>query len=201
MAQLTDDEFVGLLDRYRDEFFRYVLRNVWNPDVSEDVFSSAVLAAYKQIEKFEGGTNFRAWMYRILTNKCYVANRETKRMAIDLDSVPESRLAVEPKMSRKMLNDPEWFLEACGDEVHRALTLLSTKERSCFLLLTFGKYAYKEIANILEMPVGTVMTHLARGRAKMRKVLTEYAKTEGIIDENYTPSRRGRGEARERRSA
>ncbi|MFT5130498.1 MAG: hypothetical protein ACI8W8_004129, partial [Rhodothermales bacterium] len=41
MAQLTDDEFVGLLDRYRDEFFRYVLRNVWNADVAEDVFSSA----------------------------------------------------------------------------------------------------------------------------------------------------------------
>jgi RNA polymerase sigma-70 factor (ECF subfamily) len=181
MAKLTDDEFVALLDRYRAELFRYVARNVWNDSVIEDVFSSAVLAAYKQLDKFEAGTNFRAWMYRIVTNKCYVANREFKRMSIDIESVDESHFAVQPELERRMLDDPEWFLEACSDELHRAMRQLSTNERSCFLLLTIAKCSYKEIAGILEIPVGTVMTHLARGRKRMRRLLAEYAQAGGII--------------------
>lgn len=192
MAKLTDEEFVALLDQYRHEFFRYVARNVWNESVVEDVFSSAVLAAYKQLNKFEAGTNFRAWMYRILTNKCYVANREIKRMSVDIESVDESRFSVEPEMKRRILDDPAWFLEACSDEVHRALRQLSTNERSCFLLLTFAKCSYKEIGEVLEMPVGTVMTHLARGRARMRRLLVEHAKSEGILQQEYHPEQKRR---------
>jgi RNA polymerase sigma-70 factor, ECF subfamily len=181
MATLSDNEFVELLSRHRDEFYRYVMRNVWNPDTAEDVISGAVLAAYRQLDKFEKGTNFRAWMYRILTNKCFVANRETKRSAIDLDAIDERHFAVEPDAQRKACESPAEFLQQCGDELFTAMRQLSTAERSCLLLLTMERYAYREIAGILEMPVGTVMTHLARGRAKLRRLLGEYAKQQGIV--------------------
>jgi DNA-directed RNA polymerase specialized sigma24 family protein len=80
-----------------------------------------------------------------------------------------------------VLADPEGVLEQCGDEVVRALRKLKTAERSCILLRGVEEFSYKEIAEILEIPVGTVMTHLARGRAKLRKELTAYARETGIV--------------------
>jgi RNA polymerase sigma-70 factor (ECF subfamily) len=181
MATLTDHEFVALLEQHRDEFWRYVVRNVWHPDSAEDVMAGAVQAAYRQLDRFEKGTNFRAWMYRILTNKCFVANRETKRAGVDIETLDESLFAVDDEAQRRATTDPQLFLQQCGDELHSALRQLSTAERSCLLLLAVEHYSYKEIAAILEMPVGTVMTHLARGRAKLRRLLADYARRQGVL--------------------
>ncbi len=179
---MTDNEFVDHLEKHRHEFFRYILRNVWNSDVAEDVFSSAVYVAYKQLSKFEDGTNFRAWMYKILTNKCFVANRETKRSAIDIESVDEHYFCSDGyAKGHSAFADHDSFLGHCGDEIHQALKQLSTAQRSCLLLLAFEKYSYKEISRILGIPVGTVMTHLSRGRARIRRLLFEHAVAEGII--------------------
>ena len=163
---MTTNEFTDLIEMHRHEFYRYVLRNVWNSDVADDVMASAVFAAFRQLSKFRDGTNFKAWIYRILTNKCFVANRETKRSAIDIDSIDEQYFSTDRHAQKKAFEDPEAFLDLCGDEVNEALRKLSSPQRSCLLLLTFEKYSYKEIAEIMEMPVGTVMTHLAQGRAK-----------------------------------
>jgi RNA polymerase sigma-70 factor, ECF subfamily len=181
MARLSDQEFIDLLEQHRHEFYRYVLRTVWNDSAAEDVFASAVMAAFEQLHKFEKGTNFRAWMYRILTNKCFVANRETQRHSIDIESIDEGRLAVEPSLSREALDDPEWFLAQCSDEVLIAMKSISSAERACLMLRTVEKLSYKEIASTLEIPVGTVMTHLARGRARLRLKLSEFARDRGIL--------------------
>jgi len=90
----------------------------------------------------------------------------------DLSSDPEYR---------DVLKNPDKFLEECSDEVYMAFHQLSTAQRSCILLRSAEKYSYKEIASIMDIPVGTVMTHLARGRAKLRKELTEYARTRGLV--------------------
>ncbi len=86
------------------------------------------------------------------------------------------------------------FLEDCGDEILRAFRRLSTAERSCFLLLAVERFSYKEIAEIMEMPAGTVMTHLARGRAKLRRDLMDYAVGQGFLRRR----RDGAGERGER---
>lgn len=187
MATLTDQEFVDLVEKHRSEFFRYVERTVWNESVAEDVFSSAVMAAYEQLERFQKGTNFRAWMFRILTNKCFVANRETARSAIDIESIDESRLAREPGLDREAMQNPDWFLDQCGDEVSRAMRNISTAERACLMLRTVEKLSYKEIASTLDIPVGTVMTHLARGRARLRLRLSDYARDRGILKDLRKP--------------
>ncbi|MCC6491279.1 MAG: RNA polymerase sigma factor [Candidatus Hydrogenedentes bacterium] len=175
-------EFLGLIEKHRDEFYRYVLRTVWDSNVAEDVFQSAVLAAYENYHKFTPGTNFRAWVYRIITNKCFVANRETARAFQPLENVDASVTAVEDRPEyNDVLKNPAGFLEQCGDEVLRAFRRLSTAERSCILLRSVERFSYQEIAGILEMPVGTVMTHLSRGRAKLRQDLLDYAKQEGIV--------------------
>ena len=178
------DEFLVEIEKRKDEFYRYILRNVWDSSVADDVFSSAVLAAYKSRANFKPGSNFRAWMYKILTNKCFVANREIGRRGENLDDVQDYLVELSTNEGySSSIDDPDEFLDECGDEILMAMKKLSTMERSCLLLKTMAQFSYKELAEILEIPFGTVMTHLARGRAKLRKELYNYAVGTGIIKE------------------
>ena len=176
------EDFLSLIEEHRHEFYRFVLRNVWDSSAAEDVFSSAVLAALSNRGRFTPGTNFRAWMFRILANKCFVANRERARADQDLDAAAAEFVALNDRSEYvDVLLEPERFLERCGDEILRAFRRLSTAERSCFLLLAVERFTYKEIARIMEIPEGTVMTHLARGRVKLRRDLMDYAVGQGFL--------------------
>ncbi len=176
-------DFMEQIEAHRHEFYRFVLRTAWDTGAAEDIFSSAVLAAWENRHKFTPGTNFRAWMYRILTNKCFVANRVTSRTPKPLEEAPASTLmALERDRGyADVLGDPDGFLEQCGNEVYRAFKKLSTAQRICILLRSVEKFSYKEIAETMEIPAGTVMTHLSRGRAKLRKELLDYAKDRGLV--------------------
>lgn len=182
------DEFLEKIELHRDEFFRFIKRNVWDTGVAEDVFSQGVLAAYENRVKYTPGSNFRAWMFRILLNKCYVANRESGRAFASLNH-PAAKQAIAPTVEEygDLIRDPKALLDECGDEVYRAFRGLSTAQRACILLRGIEKFSYQEIAEIMEIPVGTVMTHLARGRKKLRSELAEYAKETGIIRVFPTP--------------
>ena len=175
------DEFEHQIAQYRDEFYRFIYRNVWDSSVADDVFSAAILAAYEGRAKYAPGSNFRAWMYRILLNKCFVANRETGRAFKSLDDESPAPAAAERRPSRDIVSDPKSFLEQCGDEVFAAFRRLSTAQRSCILLRDVERFSYREIADIMQVPVGTVMTHLARGRKKLREELLDYAVEAGVV--------------------
>lgn len=179
---LTMEEFMALVDKHRDEFYRYALRTLWDSAMADDVFAAAVLAAFENRHKFTPGTNFRAWMYRIITNKCYVANRETGRAFQSLEEQGPDIAAIEADPGyRDVLEEPDYFLEQCGDEVVKAFEKLSEAERSCLMLRAVERFSYKEIAETLEIPVGTVMTHLSRGRAKLRGDLLRYGQERGVL--------------------
>lgn len=176
------DEFLEKIEAHRDEFYRFIFRNVWDSSVAEDVFSTAVLAAYENRQKYTPGTNFRAWMFRILLNKCFVANRETGRSYARVDDSAADFIGLEDTPEyRDLLQNPEAFFEQCGEEVYRAFRRLSTAQRGCILLRDVERFSYKEIAEIMAIPVGTVMTHLARGRKKLREELLDYAREMGIV--------------------
>lgn len=176
------EEMLAMIEKHRDEFFRYARRNTSDADTAEDVFSSAVLAALDGRKKFTPGTNFRAWMYRIITNKCFVTNREKARSRTDLfEAATEFTALYDRPEYIDVLREPDRFLETCGDEVQAAFGRLSTAERSCILLKGVERFSYKEIAKALRIPVGTVMTHLARGRAKLREDLTSHAISQGFL--------------------
>lgn len=176
------DEFLIEIEKHKDAFYRFVRRTVWDPGEADDVFSAAVLAAYENRHKYTPGTNFRAWMYRILQNKCFVANRDTGRRMEPLETVENSFVAIaEASEHWDVLADPKRILEACGDEVYRAFSKLSMAQRTCIMLKAVERFTYQEISDTLEIPVGTVMTHLSRGRAKLRKLLADYAIEIGLI--------------------
>lgn len=176
------DTFLALIEKHRGQFYRFVHRNVWDSSMAEDVFSSAVLTAYENRDRFIPGTNFRAWMFQILVNKCFIANREVKRAFEPLSDDMADHLPAEATWQYgEMLRNPGAFLEQCGEEVYQAFRALSTAQRSCILLKDVEQFSYREIAEILGIPVATVMTHLARGRALLRTRLLEYARRNGIM--------------------
>jgi len=103
-------------------------------------------------------------MFKILVNKCFVANREVKRAFEVLDdNVPAQVSAGRSIDYSEMLRNPDAFLDQCGDEVYQAFRALSTAQRSCILLKDVEQFSYQEIAEILGIPTATVMTHLSRG--------------------------------------
>ena len=179
---MNDAEILEHISRHRDQLYRFALRTVWDSSMAEDVFASTVLTAYENRDKFTPGTNFRAWIFRILVNKCFVANREVKRAPDALTPEAVERLVVDstPRLG-SLVKDPKNFFEQCGDEVYRAFRQLSTAQRSCILLKDVEQFSYQEIAQTLGIPVATVMTHLARGRAILRKELLGYAQQMGIV--------------------
>ncbi len=139
------------------------------------------LAAFENRNRFTPGTNFRAWMFRILANKCFVANRETLRDGGPLDDETVDVSLLETPQYAAILSDPTSFLEQCGEEVFRAFRKLSTAQRTCILLKDVEGFSYQEIADIVGIPAPTVVTHLGRGRVRLRKELMEYARREGFI--------------------
>jgi len=177
---MKDTEFMKRIEKYRHEFYAFVQRNVWNQSDVEDVFSSAVLSAYESRRNFRPQSNFRAWMYKILVNKCFIANREKRDVSVDAGALDAQWLADESKTPNHIIEDPERLVRECPDEVLGALSRLRTIERSCLLLLSLGGYSYSEIADIVGIPVTSVTTHLARGRAKLRRWLIDYAKEYGL---------------------
>jgi RNA polymerase sigma-70 factor, ECF subfamily len=172
-TELSDREFMELVEQYRPEFMRYLQRNLWNGSDVEDVFAEGVLTAWEQRAKFRVGSNFRAWLYRILTNKFYVANRHTMRHGAELDVAKLPDKPAKSEEPDQAAGNPEWFIEKISDEVYDALGRLRPAERECLRLRALENCSYKEIARIMRIPVGTVMTHLARGRARAREHLTE----------------------------
>ena len=176
------DDFLKHIEKHRHEFYGHIYKVVWDTGIADDVFSESVLAAYKSRGKFTPGTNFRAWMYRIITNKCFVANRETARTPESIDEATNKFVAVDDGASYiDIIDAPDDFLGKCGDEVNIAFRKLSTAERSSVLLKSVARLSYSDIAGILDIPTGTVMTHLARGRAKLRSSLLDYAREEGFV--------------------
>jgi RNA polymerase sigma-70 factor (ECF subfamily) len=184
---MQDKEFVDMLERHRHEFYGFVRRQVSDSADTDDVFATAVLTAYEHRRSFQPGTNFRAWMFKILVNHCFVANRQDRRSAVSLDDAAIEDLAGrEKRIYGDILANPHDFMMQCGDEVVQALEVLRPIERMCFLLLAVEKYTYKEIAEIIEIPVASVTTHLARGRARLKTRLSQYA-----LEKGFEPGRSG----------
>jgi len=174
-------DFLSALEEHKDEFYRFLRRTLWNAAQADDVFADAVLTAYENFHRFQPGTNFRAWMYRILANKCFCANRETSRNNCSLDDLEEPAVSDNGYESLpKSIENPEDVLELCSEEVYQAFEQLNPVQRMCILLKDVEGFSYKEIAEMLDIPGASVMTHLARGRKRLRELLVGYAKEKRI---------------------
>lgn len=178
------EKFLKLLEPVRHSLYRFALKNLWRRDLAVDVVQESVMTAWRHFHKFEEGTNFRAWMFKILLNTLYRVNRRTNRSReVHADG---EMFDVEQTLQREtawesILENPQRVLEGLDDRVVTALQTLAPTERHCFLLRLLEEFSYKEIAEQLSLPMGTVMSHVYRARMKLRELLAGLALEEGLV--------------------
>jgi RNA polymerase sigma-70 factor (ECF subfamily) len=173
---MDESEFLSLLDRYKNPLYGFARRRLYKPGDAEDVLADTVLSAWEQRANFRPGTQFHAWIFTILLNKIYSANRR-KRLE---EKLPETLSARAPASEEQLgveiaalAGNAIPMLDHCGDELRRALDSLNESERETLLLFGLAELSYAEIAHVMNVPEGTVLTRLSRARAKLRLRLAE----------------------------
>jgi RNA polymerase sigma-70 factor (ECF subfamily) len=162
------------------------MRMTRNPSDAEDLVQETYLRAYRGFAGFQEGTNLRAWLYRILTNSFINTYRKKQREPQTVegpDDVDEWYLydrlggrSVEESAETEVLD------QIPDQDVKDALESLPERFRLPVLLADVEGFSYKEIAEIMETPIGTVMSRLHRGRKALEKALWETAKERGLVD-------------------
>ena len=170
-----------------DGLYSAAMRMTRNTADAEDLVQETYLKAFNAYERFEAGTNLKAWMYRILTNSYINAYRKKQRRPdeSDIDDIEDLYLyrrlggAESAVLSRSAEDE---LLEMFGeDEVKLALEDLPEHYRIPILLADVEGFAYKEIAEILDVPIGTVMSRLHRGRKQLQKRLYSFAEEHRLL--------------------
>lgn len=160
------------------------LRMTRNPADAEDLVQEAYLRAYRGFAGFEEGTNLKAWMYRILTNTFINSYRKKQREPVTVqdDDVEDWYLFDRIGAAGVEASAESEVLEKLPDEdVQRALEALPEGFRLAVLLADVEGFSYKEIAEILAIPIGTVMSRLHRGRRALEKALWETVRERGLV--------------------
>ena len=190
-------KFADLAMEHMSSLYSGALRMTRNPADAEDLVQETYLRAYRGFGGFEEGTNLKAWLYRILTNTYINSYRAKKRRPdeTELDEVEDLYLyrrigGLEAAMAGRSAEDEllERFTDA---EVKEALESLPEQFRLAVILADVEGFAYKEIAEILDIPIGTVMSRLHRGRKALQASLAEFASGRGRWPtRSDSPSRR-----------
>ncbi|MFI5288985.1 MAG: sigma-70 family RNA polymerase sigma factor [Polyangia bacterium] len=184
--QAARDEFEAAALGHLDALYATGLRMTRDPRDAEDLVQDTMLAAFRFFHRFEPGTNCKAWLFKILTNT--FINKYRKRMrerevreVLDQEPAPSMMSEDVAEASR----DPEGTMAGAliSDDVKRALDAVPYDYRLAVVLCDLEEFSYKEIADIMDCPVGTVMSRLHRGRRLLQKTLREYAIREGYVKE------------------
>lgn len=166
-----------------DVLYNFALRTTGNQDDARDLLQETYLKAYRFWEKYEKGTNIRAWLFRIMKNS-YI-NRYRKETK-EPDKVDYEEIENFYNLIRAESTDPndlqeKLFGSLLGDEVSKALESLPDDFRTVVILSDIEGLTYEEIAEFVECPIGTVRSRLHRGRKLLQARLYEYAKRQGMI--------------------
>lgn len=190
----SDDTADELLQRFEadalpllDQLYGAALRMTRNPADAQDLVQDAYMKAYQAFGSFKEGTNLKAWMYRILTNTYINSYRKAQRRPTEssADEMTDWQLAETAKHDSVGLESAE--VEALKNipdkRIQDALMSLGEDYRMVVYYADVEGLAYKEIAEIMDTPIGTVMSRLHRGRKQLRSKLKDVAAEHGIVTE------------------
>jgi len=185
-------EFEDVVLVHLDSLYNGALRMARNREDAEDLVQDTVLKAFRFFDKFEKGTNIRAWLFTILTNT-YINKYRKKIRQPTMIEFEEERTQVKDQTFRDPIEitaagHREALLELVDDDVKEAVDSLPDEFRIVVLLADLEDFSYKEIADIAGCPLGTVMSRLYRGRRLLRKKLHDYAVNRGYLkdEEKWT---------------
>src|SRR3989454_3231605 len=192
MAQTAQDD-PALRERFERDvlpllpsLYGAALRLTRNPADAEDLVQETYLRAYRGFAGFREGTNLKAWLYRILTNTFINTYRAKKRRPdqVDLDDVEDfyifRRLGGLEAADAERTAETEALAAMPDDEVKQALESIPEQFRMAVILADIEGFSYKEIAEILDVPIGTVMSRIHRGRRQLQKRLWDYAEEHNL---------------------
>jgi RNA polymerase sigma-70 factor (ECF subfamily) len=180
-------QFADLAMEYMGSLYSAALRMTRNPADAEDLVQETYLKAYRAFGSFKEGTNLKAWLYRILTNTFINSYRARKRRPeqTELDDVEDlylyRRLGGLEAVSAGRSAEEEVLEHFTESDIKAAVESLPEQFRMAVLLADVEGFSYKEIAEILDVPIGTVMSRLHRGRRALQKALHQFGTSRGLV--------------------
>ena len=186
----AQDDFTKEAMQFAPQLFSTAMRMTRNKSDAEDLVQETFIKAWRSFHTFQTGTNLRAWLYRIMTNTFInkYNSKQRKPTETELDEVEElylyKRLGSIDQSKLSSSAEDQMLELFTDDEVKNALEELPETFRLPVLLSDVDGFSYKEIAEMLDIPLGTVMSRLHRGRKLMQKMLYEYAKERGLVNES-----------------
>ena len=173
--------------QYAPQLYSAALRMTRNPADAEDVVQETFLKAFRAYSTFEAGTNLKAWLYRILTNTYINKYRKQQRRPSEVELGELQDLYLYKRLGEQsgatQSAEQDVLDEFVDSDVKQALESLPEHFRMPVLLADVEGFSYKEIAEIMGTPVGTVMSRLHRGRKQLRSSLADYAVERGLAKE------------------
>ncbi len=189
MSTQTKEETVARFERdvapFLDSLYGAALRMTRNPADAEDLVQEATLKAFAAFDSFTEGTNLKAWLFRILTNTYINQYRKKQRAPLQTsaDELTDSQLNDVGEHLGMRSAEAEAMAKLADGEIVDALASLPEDFRMAVYLVDVEGFSYKEAAEIMETPVGTVMSRLSRGRKQLRELLRDYAAERGFVAE------------------
>jgi RNA polymerase sigma-70 factor (ECF subfamily) len=188
----AQEQFTTDAMQYAPQLFSTALRMTRSRSDAEDLVQETYIKGWRSFHTFQEGTNLRAWLFRIMTNTYINKYNAQKRKGaeVELDDVEElflyKRLGSIDQSQLSSSAEDQMLELFTDDEVKSALEELPEDFRIPVLLSDVDGFSYKEISEMLEIPIGTVMSRLHRGRKAMQKMLYEYARERGLIVDPLT---------------
>ena len=169
------EQFLEWLRPQRQDLENYGRRLLWDPQELSDAINNALMRAMAHFDRCQDAAHFRAWLFKILTHEALALNRKHARIARfefqvepqDMENLAEAAPAAPWGLPLELSN----WQERLEDHLDLALKSLTDPERAVLLLRAIGSFKYQEIAEELDLPVGSVMGYLARARQKMQASL------------------------------